>query len=259
MSADSHVVVSVLGDAKKHRGLTDWLFGRSLSRSSLPKPHIKEPPPPADNRFSSPLQQAIGLLRDHEERLKRLKMEHEAGVVSQAVRLLHEPDLHGSNNIADGMEDTQLRWLEAMEYVRKSDADARPDSGRESSWSRVSRASRISRISRASRASGVSRRVNEPEAMPASPALSSMNEEEEGESAGKPQLISTMVLKGLTTEATTRVNHMLEHELTNWCQEHCCFNFSPLSSFVSPSLSVACSSPLSPRLLSSGACPSQGV
>ena len=65
-------------------------------------------------------------------------------------------------------------------------------------------------------ASGVSRRVNEPEAMPASPALSSMNEEEEGESAGKPQLISTMVLKGLTTEATTRVNHMLEHELTNW-------------------------------------------
>ena len=113
------------------------LFGRGRSRSvCVQKPTASRPSNFArtssyeGNAFDSPLQEAIGLLEEVQQRLAK-KSPVEAELIGCALGCLHERDLLGAktiqqmNDAAGGPRvDAQLEdWLDAMQWLQKADGD----------------------------------------------------------------------------------------------------------------------------------------
>ena len=188
------------------------LFGRGRSRSvCVQKPTASRPSNFArtssyeGNAFDSPLQEAIGLLEEVQQRLAK-KSPVEAELIGCALGCLHERDLLGAktiqqmNDAAGGPRvDAQLEdWLDAMQWLQKADGDEADEAP-----------------------FGLSKRDATTGCGDSSAALTTtetaaLNEEGSAAALAMPQCINPKVSTLLLSGAEARVAQLLEHELCTW-------------------------------------------
>jgi len=164
--------------------------------------------PPLSCAFDSPLQEAIRLLGELQDRLQDIRVAHrsadlqtEVDCIDHITRLLHAPDLTGTKSIKQMVEESSMnvdpqlsKWLEAMEWLPKREGD---DHQEEEDGSAPEK--QLSTVHE-----GLSERATD------------RNTERDSKASFSSSVINPKLAASVQADAESSILHMLEYDLTEW-------------------------------------------